>query len=60
MPLEVLRSDMLPRSRRQFVIMAEGPLAQLRSLEQEISGYVESEIESSDEVELKIVTADIT
>jgi hypothetical protein len=39
--LFLLRANVLPKSRQQFAIMAEGPLEQIRRLEQEISAYVD-------------------
>ena len=35
--LAVLQADVLPKSLLQFALMAEGPLEQLRALEQELS-----------------------
>jgi hypothetical protein len=38
--LAALHAEILPQSRQQFALMAEGPLEELRRLEQDISHYV--------------------
>ena len=38
--LSSLNAEVLPRSRQQFALMAEGPLEEIRRLEDEISQYV--------------------
>ena len=44
--LAALRSDLLSRNRQQFAMMAEGPLEQIRRLEQEVSAYLGTSLES--------------
>jgi hypothetical protein len=39
--LFTLRREVLPQSRQQFALMAEGPLEQIRRLQQEIEAYVD-------------------
>ncbi len=38
--LSALNTDVLPKSRKQFALMVEGPLEEIRRLEEEISLYV--------------------
>ena len=38
--LFTLNTEVLPQSRKQFALMAEGPLEEIRRLEKEISQYV--------------------
>ena len=38
--LAALNTEVLPKSRQQFALMAEGPLEEIRRLEEEISQYV--------------------
>ena len=42
--LAALNSEVLPKSRQQFALMAEGPLEAIRRLEEEISRYVTQEM----------------
>ena len=46
--LAALHSDVLPQSRQQFALMAEGPLEEMRRLEQEISAYVSHTLDAPD------------
>jgi hypothetical protein len=39
--LFLLRENILPQSRERFAMMAEGPLEQIRRLQQEIEAYVD-------------------
>ena len=45
--LAALNIEVLPKSRQQFALMAEGPLEEIRRLEEEISGYVTLTLVSS-------------
>lgn len=49
--LAVLQTEIFPKSRQQFAIMAEGPLEQLRSLERDMSQFVDRTLdgENADE-----------
>ena len=38
--LDALRADILPKSRRNFAIVAEGPLDEIRKLQAEIDQYI--------------------
>ena len=38
--LDALRSDVLHRNPRNFAVLAEGPLDEIRKLQAEIDGYV--------------------
>jgi hypothetical protein len=38
--LDSLRADILPKNRRNFAVLAEGPLDEIRKLQTEISDYV--------------------
>jgi hypothetical protein len=38
--LESFRQDVLPKNRRNFDIFAEGPLDEIRKLQQEIDDYI--------------------
>lgn len=40
--LDTLRADVLPKNPRTFAIIAEGPLDEIRKLQEEISSYVQS------------------
>ncbi|MCW3096742.1 MAG: hypothetical protein JWL77_2360 [Chthonomonadaceae bacterium] len=44
--LAALNTDVLPKSRQQFALMAEGPLEEIRRLEEEISQYIILTLES--------------
>lgn len=44
--LAALNSEVLPKSRQQFALMAEGPLEEIRRLEEEISLYVTNTLAS--------------
>lgn len=60
--LAALRADVLPRSARQFALMAEGPLAEIRRLQEEIdeySGAADAESETAD-LWMRIVGARIS
>jgi hypothetical protein len=43
--LAALRADVLPSNAGQYALMAEGPLDQIRSLQQEIEAYLGCEAE---------------
>ena len=43
--LAALRADVLPANARQYALMAEGPLDQIRSLQEEIEAYLGYEAE---------------
>jgi hypothetical protein len=47
--LATLHSDVLPQSRQQFALMAEGPLEEMRRLEQEISAYISHTLDAPDD-----------
>jgi len=38
--LNALRAEVLPKNRRKFAVLAEGPLDEIRKLQAEISEYV--------------------
>jgi hypothetical protein len=38
--LDSLRADVLPKNRRNFAVLAEGPLDEIQKLQTEISNYV--------------------
>ena len=38
--LDALRADVLPKNARNFAILAEGPLDEIRKLQTEIDGYI--------------------
>ena len=38
--LNALRAEVLPKNRRNFAVLAEGPLDEIRKLQAEISDYV--------------------
>ena len=44
--LTALHTDVFPKSRQQFALMAEGPLEEIRRLEKEISRHVTQVLES--------------
>ena len=44
--LASLNAEVLPQSRQQFALMAEGPLEEIRRLEEEISQYVAQTLEN--------------
>ena len=44
--LFTLQAEILPQSRQQFALMAEGPLEEIRRLEQEIGDYVDEALQS--------------
>jgi hypothetical protein len=44
--LASLNTEVLPQSRQQFALMAEGPLEEIRRLEEEISQYVARSLEN--------------
>jgi len=39
--IESLRADILPRNPRNFAILAEGPVDEIRKLQQDINAYIE-------------------
>jgi hypothetical protein len=41
--LATLRAEVLPMNARQYAVMAEGPLDQIRHLQEEIEAYLECE-----------------
>ena len=43
--LESYRSKALPENPRNFLVLAEGPIAQMRQLQAEIDGYLEQNAE---------------
>ena len=43
--LATLRADILPVNARQYALLAEGPLDQIRSLQEEIENYLACEVE---------------
>jgi hypothetical protein len=43
--LFTLRREVLPQSRQQFALMAEGPLEQIRRLQQELEAYVDEALQ---------------
>ncbi len=46
--LTALHEEVLPKSRQQFAQMAEGPLEEIRRLEQTISAYVNHTLDAPD------------
>ncbi len=38
--LNALRADILPKNPRNFAVLAEGPLDEIRKLQTEITGYI--------------------
>ncbi len=38
--LDALRADILPRNRRNFAVLAEGPLEEIRKLQSAIDRYI--------------------
>jgi hypothetical protein len=40
--LDALRGDILPKNPRNFAILAEGPLDEIRKLQSELSEYISS------------------
>jgi hypothetical protein len=46
--LFTLHAEVLPQSHQQFALMAEGPLAEIRRLEQELGGYIDSALQPLD------------
>jgi hypothetical protein len=38
--LDALRADILPRNKRNFAVLAEGPLEEIRKLQAEIESYI--------------------
>ncbi len=50
--LAALQTDVFPKSRQQFALMAEGPLEQLRALERDLSQFIDQTLknESGDDV----------
>lgn len=56
--LMILKADVLPKSRFQFALMAEGPLEELRRLEQQVSACVEEALDAYEATHLKDEEAD--
>lgn len=47
--LMALYNEVLPKSRQQFALMAEGPLEEIRRLEEVISAYVSQTLNAPDD-----------
>ncbi len=47
--LMALHTEVLPKSRQQFALMAEGPLEEIRRLEETISAYVNQTLDALDD-----------
>jgi hypothetical protein len=52
--LSTLHVDILPQSRQHFALMAEGPLEEMRRLQQQIEAYVDEALQPLDGVEAAV------
>jgi hypothetical protein len=49
--LSALSAEVLPQNRRQFALMAEGPLEEIRRLEEEVRVYIDQTLQMPASIE---------